>query len=139
MKKLAFSVAVLNASAAIAGGGMGGGTPPAREALEKILMENQNMNGGQFDLGRGKVGLGLKASLEPELTLSRSSFQTQGLRLSDVDFDSLKLNQAVDAVSFQNPAEGDMELSRSYRIEDGNYTGELVLKDRRQIMRESVQ
>lgn len=133
MKGIAFSIFILNASSAIAGGGMGGGTPPAREVLEQILMENQSISGGLFDLGNGKIGLGLKGSLEPELRIFKSGVQTQALKLSELDFDLVRSNGTVDAVNLAN-----LELNRSYAVEDGDSLGELLLRDRRQRSRESV-
>jgi hypothetical protein len=143
MKKILWIVPALIAnflvsSLAVSGGTSGGGSPPAMKDLQEMLMSNPELNAGLFDRGDGEIGLGLRGSLEPKLRVLKTNVQSDTITLTDIDFDLLSKNKTVDAKNLSNLSSADSELSRSYAIQDGDSLGELVLKDRRQISRESV-
>lgn len=119
----------------LAGSGVGGGGPPAKEMLDQMLMSYTDPSAGLFSRPVGDFGLSVRGNMTSNLSLTTSS-DTQSLRISRVDFDLLRAANTVDAV----PA-GDISVdptSKSYRIEDGDREGELLLKDRRAVMRDSV-
>ncbi|HYX33141.1 MAG TPA: hypothetical protein VE954_08490 [Oligoflexus sp.] len=130
--------ASLLAGSAFGGGTTGGGSPPAMKELKEYLMSNPDIAAGVFDHGNGNIGLGINGALSPELRMSKSSLQSFDMKLSDIDFDLLRSNKFVEAVSLKGSEERSSESRKSYSIEDGDALGELRLKDRRELARESA-
>ncbi|HYX39163.1 MAG TPA: hypothetical protein VE954_39165 [Oligoflexus sp.] len=137
-------ISILGISTAAAAGGTGGINPPAREKLLEELVQAQPGSGGLFDAGNGNLGLGIKHALNPELILSRYN-PMSGIPLTDIDFSALnarKGNIHVESISASNTLNSTSgvpsTLHASYRIEDGNTADTLLLKDRRVLMRNSV-
>lgn len=128
----------LVAGSALGGGSTGGGSPPAIQELEMLMMANSEKNAGLFDNGNGEIGLGLNRPLSSEIRVSKVG---QDLVLSDIELDLLSKNKTVNVVRVGFPKDGEnkLEPQRSYNVEDGEQLGELVLKDRRQTIRASVQ
>ncbi|HYX39687.1 MAG TPA: hypothetical protein VE954_41850 [Oligoflexus sp.] len=128
--------------AAYGGGSMGGGGPPALDQLEQMLMTNSEAaTAGLFTTEAGSIGLGVRGALDKKILLSKASVAPQSLKISESDFntlDSSKFGSSIDAVSFGNDAVSNEEAVRSYQISDGDKPGELILNDRREIMRAAI-
>jgi hypothetical protein len=120
----------------IAGGTGGGSGPPAKEKLEEMLMSADMAAAGLFRTETGEINLGINRSLSSEMVLTRSTMMSQALTMSEADFAALSdsQNRTIEAVSVGLPE----EKAKSYRVDDGDRLGELILKDRREAARNSV-
>lgn len=108
-----------------------GGTPPAIKDVLEQLSTKLPGEGGLY-LDNDKLGLGVNGELHPDLTVSKFPQLPQSVRVSDIDFRTMALKKGnIDAVSLDG-------IQRSYRIEDGEVIDSLNLKDRRELIRESV-
>ncbi|WP_141732406.1 hypothetical protein [Oligoflexus tunisiensis] len=122
------------ASAALAGGSQGGGTPPALSDLSKEIMMAEPGRAGLFDNGAGDIGLLAKGELLSTLTVSKTSLHSRSisagsLAVSDEDFSLLSIRiKALDAIGINGE-------NSSYRIEAGKTLDEIILKDRREVAR----
>ncbi|HYX36867.1 MAG TPA: hypothetical protein VE954_27480 [Oligoflexus sp.] len=126
----------LLSSKLIAGGTGGGSGPPAKEKLEEMLMSADMAAAGLFRTETGEINLGINRSLSSEMVLTRSTMMSQALTMSEADFAALSdsQNRTIEAVSVGLPE----EKAKSYRVDDGDRLGELILKDRREVARNSV-
>ncbi len=122
--RIFMAMLILYSSALLAGTGMGGGTPPAREKLIEELMQAQPGTGGIFDAGNGNLGLGFKGALNPELIVTRSITSSE-VTLTDIDFSRLlplKGNIDVEADTGASTTDAisnlPITLRSSYKIED---------------------
>lgn len=117
-----------------AGGSSGTSTPPGREKLTQELMMAEPGKAGVFDTGAGDIGLLAKSELLSTLTVSKSSLQSRSnstgdLAVSDEDFSLLSaITKPLYAVSINGG-------NASYRIEAADTLNQVILKDRREIMR----
>ncbi|HET9239251.1 MAG TPA: hypothetical protein VFO10_18470 [Oligoflexus sp.] len=131
MRALIISPSLLCAFTAFGGIGTGGGTPPAMQDVLEQLMAKAPGDGGLF-IEKDKLGLAVKGELNPELTISKLRSVPQSVRMSDMDFSTLSLNKGdIDAINVEG-------VSRSYKVEDGQTLDTLTLKDRRELIRDSV-
>jgi hypothetical protein len=131
MKAFMISTSLLCAYTAFAGIGTGGGTPPAMQDVLEQLMTRAPGDGGLF-FEKDKLGLAVKGELNPQLTISKLRSAPQSIRMSEEDFSTLLMKKGdIDAVNFEG-------LSRSYKVEDGQTLDTLKLKDRRELIRDSV-
>ncbi|WP_141735935.1 hypothetical protein [Oligoflexus tunisiensis] len=120
----------------IAGGSSGGSGPPAKETLEQILKATELPGAGLFLNESGAIKLGVNRSLDSSLFVTRSSLQPQAFSISSADFDALLTSESrtIDAEMIGTPE----TAARSYRIEDSDRAGELILRDRREAVRSEV-
>lgn len=137
MKKIIFAAPLCLATTVFAGG-IGGSNPPAREDLEVMLLSRADLSeAGLFTTESGDINLGVSGALGDSLALSKFTARPQALKISDADFNILGRAEhrakPVDAVSL-----GQESTVRSYTIEDGNALGELILVDRRKLIRSAV-
>ncbi|WP_141731565.1 hypothetical protein [Oligoflexus tunisiensis] len=131
MRAFIISLFVLCASSVFAGIGTGGGTPPAMQDALAQLMTGAPGDGGLF-LEKDYLGLAVKGDLKQELTVYRAKFAPQSIRMSEVDFSTLSERKGnIDAVNLDG-------LNRSYTVEDGQSLDTLILKDRRELIRDAV-
>ncbi|MDQ3235385.1 MAG: hypothetical protein M3Q07_26540 [Pseudobdellovibrionaceae bacterium] len=141
MKKFMF-LASMFLTATIYAGGIGGSNPPALESLEEVLMARaETVSAGLFTTELGSVGLGVKGPLAKEILLSKASLRPQSLMISESDFNALntsRFGKTIDAVSLDKVPLPTEQQARSYQINDGDSPEELILKDRREIMRSAV-
>lgn len=125
------SLGLMASGQVLAGGNIGGGTPPAMQDALAQLMGVDLGSGGLF-LDKDKLGLAVKGELNPELTISKLRSAPQSVRMSEDDFSTLSLKKGnIDAINVEG-------VSRSYNVEDGQTLDTLTLKDRRELMREAV-
>jgi hypothetical protein len=131
-----FTLLVLSViSTTVFGGVIGGGSgPPAKEALEQMLLARELGSAGLFLNEEGNVGLGVNRPLGSDLVLTRSRVTPQALSMSATDFETLANSRVIDAVSIGFP---DSE-TKSYRVDEGNLVDEIVLRDRRELARNSI-
>lgn len=160
MKKFIIALSAILSSSAVAGGSMGGGTPPALQDLEQILSVSPELDGGIYDL-KGDLGLLTKINLQPQMLVgsgmgggtppaeisigtggSNPSIANLGgtgggstpplLKFSPADIARLRDRSApIEAVG----AEG---RNLSFEVLPGNTLDAVTLKDRRLIMREAI-
>jgi hypothetical protein len=126
-------------STSVFGGVIGGGSgPPAKEALEQMLMSHEvGAAAGLFETELGEIKLGVNRSLDSDLVLTRKKLSPQALSISEVDFEALvsSRNRSVDAVTIGGALEPGV---RSYIVDDGDKVGELILRDRRELARAAI-
>ncbi|HYX38228.1 MAG TPA: hypothetical protein VE954_34435 [Oligoflexus sp.] len=133
--RIVLLICLIDAGLAIAGSTTGSG-PPAKEALEEMLMSKDLGSAGLFISDKGDVGLGVNRALDSQIVLTRASFSTQSILISPLDFDALSKSatRLIDAETI-----GSREATaKSYRVEDSDNADELILKDRRDVARSSV-
>ncbi|WP_141731691.1 hypothetical protein [Oligoflexus tunisiensis] len=125
------------ASAALAGGSQGGGTPPALADLGKEIMMAEPGRAGIFDNGTGDVGLLANSELLSTLTLSTTSLRSRSISagslvISGEDFSLLSVRKKpLDAIGMNGE-------NASYKIEAGETMDEVILKGRRELARAAV-
>jgi hypothetical protein len=128
-----------------AGSTTGGGGPPAREKFLEQLLLAESGAGGLYEIDSGRLGLGIKGELSPDLRVITRANPGLGIPLSDIDFSSLKAIrgnidvESIPAEISQDPVTGlPSTLRSSYRIEDGSTLDTLILTDRRTLIRNGV-
>jgi hypothetical protein len=160
MKKTLLTIA-LGSSQAFGGSGMSGGTPPALQDLEQVLVLNPELDGGLFDY-KGDIGLLTKIKLQPQMLVSGAS--NASTRAIEIDGGIGGSNPPVFAdiggtgsggtpplLKFSaediarlrdrsNPihAVGAEGQNLSFEVLPGDTLTSVSLKDRRMTMRESV-
>ncbi len=88
-------------------------------------------DGGLF-FEKDKLGLAVKSELNPQLTISKLRSAPQSIRMSEEDFLTLLMKKGdIDAVNVEG-------LSRSYKVEDGQTFDTITLKDKRELIRDSI-
>ncbi|MDQ3230799.1 MAG: hypothetical protein M3Q07_03180 [Pseudobdellovibrionaceae bacterium] len=131
MKKVMGLMIFLDAVAK-AGGHMGGGTPPAREQLEELLMSADLGRGALFDNGLGDLGLLTNRELQPHMTLTKSQLLKADIKVPETDFGMLRDRKVpIDSVGISG------EL-KSFRITAGDQLDSLLLTDRREAARAAI-
>ncbi|MDQ3230530.1 MAG: hypothetical protein M3Q07_01825 [Pseudobdellovibrionaceae bacterium] len=131
MKKVMGLMIFLDAVAK-AGGHMGGGTPPAREQLEELLMSADLGRGALFDNGLGDLGLLTNRELQPQMTLTKSQLLKADISVPETDFGMLRDRKLpIDSV-------GSTGELKSFKISAGDQLGSLILTDRRTAARAAV-
>jgi hypothetical protein len=101
-----------------------------QDVLEQ-LMTRAPGDGGLF-FEKDKLGLAVKGELNPQLTISKLRSAPQSIRMTEEDFSTLLMKKGdIDAVNVEG-------LSRSYKVDDGQTLDTLTLKDRRELVRDSV-
>lgn len=132
MKKYVLALSAI-ASSAIAGGSMGGGTPPALQDLYQELLLNTTIEGGLFHK-TGDIGLLTRVKLQPQILVGPEVSVASGdiLGLSEQEFALLRdRSKPLDVVNIEGAA-------ASYNIEAGETLNSLILTDRRNSAREDV-
>jgi hypothetical protein len=125
------SLGLMASGQVLAGGNIGGGTPPAMQDALAQLMTVDLGSGGLF-FEKDKLGLAVKGELNPELTISKLRSAPQSIRMSEEDFSTLLLKKGdIDAINVEG-------VNRSYKVEDGHMLDTLTLKDRRKLIRDSI-
>ncbi|MDQ3234405.1 MAG: hypothetical protein M3Q07_21595 [Pseudobdellovibrionaceae bacterium] len=125
------------ASAALAGGSQGGGTPPALSYLSKEIMMSEPGRAGIFDNGAGDIGLLANGKLLSTVSVSKASLQARSISIgsfavSEEDFSLLSSrSKPLDAIGIHGE-------NASYKIETGETLDSVILKDRRKLARDSV-
>jgi hypothetical protein len=132
-------------STALSAGSTSGSGPPSRQALEEMLLSAPAgfQNAGLFTDESGIVGLGVNTELVSSLKITRN-LDLQSLAVSADNFnylDGLK-NRNIEAVRLKKPSliptDAESIEHRSYKIEDGEQLGELLLIDRRNAARAAI-
>jgi hypothetical protein len=134
MKKIIFGLLAVACCQAVAfaGGGTGGGTPPAREKLLEQLMSAELGQGGLYDNGLGDIGLLTNRELQPEMTLTKSQLLGADIKVPDTDFEMLRDRRLpLDSV-------GLLGENKSFSITAGDQLDSIKLIDRRAAARAAV-
>jgi hypothetical protein len=132
MKKyLSYTIVLAIYSLPLAAGTVGGGGPPALTQLESELLHAGTA--GLFTDEAGRVGLGVRGEISEEIRLSSDGILGFKINKNDLMKISDYSGEPIDAVSLSSGT------SRSYQVTAGDLANELILKDRRQLMRSSVQ
>jgi hypothetical protein len=132
MKKyLSYTIVLAIHSLPLAAGTVGGGGPPALTQLESELL--QAGTAGLFTDEAGRLGLGVRGEISEEIRLSSDGMLGFKINKDDLKTMSDYSVQTIDTVSL-----GASGVSRSYQVTAGDVTDELILKDRRQLMRNSI-
>lgn len=132
MKKYILVLNVISSSV-IAGGSMGGGTPPALQDLYEDLLLNTTLEGGLFDR-TGDIGLLTRVKLQPQILVGPGvgGVSPEILSLSEPEFALLRdRSKPLEAVNIEG-------ATASYSIEAGETLNSLILKDRRDSARDAV-
>ncbi len=125
------SILILIPSHLIAGGS-NGGTHPAREQLESLLMSRELASAGLFDNELGDVSLLTNRELQPQLTLSKIQLNATDIKISEADFQLLRDRQtAIDSI-------GALGENRSFNLTSGDRLDSINLIDRRAAARSAV-
>jgi hypothetical protein len=123
---------LLATSDSLAGSGMSGGTPPAREQLAELLMSADLGRGALFDNGLGDIGLLTNRQLQPQMTLTKSQLLRADIEVPETDFDMLRDRKLpIDSV-------GSSGENKSFQISAGDQLDSLILIDRRASARADV-
>lgn len=123
--------AVMIATELFAGNGMSGGTPPAAQQPETMLLTVESDN-SLFENRSGDVGLLTKADLHRQMTVTKNQLLKNGIEMSKSEFVLLSVSKSkINAVG----ARGEI---RSYRISAGDQIDSLTITDRRAAARTSV-
>lgn len=153
--KYAMSALWIGSSIAFAGGTLGGGTPPSLQALEVMMMIEPDREAGLYTAETGNVGLLIRKDLLLEImvtvgsrgTDTQSTFIENGsqssgippasgspsLKMSDNDIRILRdRTKSIEAIGSQGQ-------NLSFDVLPGDDLNTMVLKNRRQIMREAAQ
>jgi hypothetical protein len=92
--------------------------------------------GALFTGDDGRISLGTRSELRDELLLSKVRIQPQTLEISESDFSLLaspERAKTLEVINLDQKIQG-----RSYWIEDGNTSNEILLIDRRDTIRSNV-
>jgi hypothetical protein len=134
MKKTLTIGSAFITAAVYAGGSIGGSNPPA---LQDTYMSPAPPEAGALFTGDdGRISLGTRSELRDELLLSKVRIQPQTLEISESDFSLLaspERAKTLEVINLDQKIQG-----RSYWIEDGNTSNEILLIDRRDTIRSNV-
>lgn len=160
MKKTFILLSILN-SVAVAGTGQGGGTPPALQDKLEMLISKPQLDGGLFTAETGDIGLLSRKALQPQMLVSSrmDGGTPPAIRMMGGSSSGTPPALASGSVGGSNPpsltiSEDDIAVLRgrkkpidavghagqnlSFDIQAGDTLDSVVLKDRRFIMRESI-
>lgn len=134
MKKTLTIGSAFITAAAYAGGSIGGSNPPA---LKDIYMSPASPEAATLFTGDdGRISLGTRSELRDMLLLSKVRIQPQALEISESDFSLLaspERAKTLEVINLDQKVQG-----RSYWIEDGNTSNEILLIDRRDAIRSNA-
>lgn len=128
---LSYTIALAFHSVLLAAGTVGGGGPPALTQLESEPLSAGTA--GLFTDERGQLGLGVRGEIGEEIRLSADG--VSGFKINKGDLKKLGDHsvQTLEALSL-----GNSETLRSYQVRAGDAADELILHDRRELIRRSV-
>lgn len=119
------------------GGGTGGSTPPSFEMLAAKMDSNGGASAaGLFSDEAGTIGLGISGQLNSIIVLHSTTERdvqqdSNVVPVSEADLATLQEKKSVGAIQIDVTSIGDKagtaNESRSYTVEDGEVTGELIL------------
>lgn len=132
MKTVILSSILILIPSQLMAGGTNGGTPPAREQLENLLMSRELASAGLFDNELGDVSLLTNRELQSQLTLSKIQLNVTDIKISEADFQLLRDRQtAIDSI-------GALGENRSFNLTSGDRLDSINLIDRRAAARSAV-
>lgn len=134
MKKIISLGSAFITAAAYAGGSIGGSNPPALQDV--YMLDAASDVATLFTDSDGRISLVTRSELKDELLLGKARIQPQTLKISESDFSLLASPDRSKTLDVFNPDQN--AQSRSYWIEDGNSVDEILLKDRREMIRSPV-
>lgn len=115
----------------LAGGVAGGGGPPALKNLQEMVQASERKT-AVFAWDAERLGLGVDAELQPQMSVTRDASNATALRVSSEEF--ARIAESTPKLEVIN-LHGDM---RSYHVRDGSEPNTLILMDRRELVRRGL-